>query len=79
MSEFQPRPSLVSYCSVPTGLKEKINRIDMYRTKRKRYHFWKPKYEVHTLALCDDGVYEIFTPDHKRHEPLFGGLDEDTN
>lgn len=76
MSGIKPRPTLTNYGAEPTGLKKKINRIEMYRTKRKRYELWKPKYTVHTLALTNDGVYEIFTPDHKPHAPLFGEVEE---
>lgn len=72
VGEIKPRPSITSYGAVPTGLNEKINRIEMYRTKRKGWHFWKQKYEIHTLALCDDAIYEIFPPYHKPHPPLFG-------
>lgn len=71
MDEIKPRPSMINYGGIPTGLKGKINRIDMYSTRRKWYEIWKPKRIVHTLALCDDGVYEIFTPDHKMHPALF--------
>jgi len=76
MSEIKPRPSIMSYGAEPAGLPKKINRLEVYSTKRKKYQIWKPKYDRHTLALCDDGVYEIFMPGHKQHPPLFGGHHE---
>jgi hypothetical protein len=76
MSNVKPRPSMINYGALPTGLNKKINRIEMYSTRRKWYELWKPKRVLHTLVLCDDAVYEIFPPEHKPHPPLFGEAEQ---
>lgn len=76
MREIKPRPSVIEYGTIHTGLKENINRLEVYRNNRKQwYQFWKPKYQEHLLALTDKGIYEIFPPDHKEHPPLFESLE----
>lgn len=68
---LKPRPSITSYPAVKIS-DQKLNRIEVYRTPVSRLLFWKPKYIQHILALTDNGVYEIFPPEHKPHAPLFG-------
>lgn len=36
-----------------------VQRIELFRTKRKWYEFWKPKYTHKYLALCKNSVYDV--------------------
>lgn len=66
------RPAITDYPAIKLD-SQKIERIEIYRTKRSnRLLFWQPKYVEHILALTRSGTYEIFPPEHKPHPPLFG-------
>lgn len=62
MANVKPRPITEYYgeridLGLPTDVV--IERLETYRTKRKWYELWKPKYNLKYYALTKKGVYDI--------------------
>lgn len=71
MATIKTRPTLkFDFDDSKTG---KIHRIDSYRTKNPWYQrLWKPKYNVHLLALTDKAIYDICSTKTPECSKLFG-------
>lgn len=51
----------------------KVERVDSYISKENpRWHFWKPRYVRHTLAMTKNAIYDICTNKTEECEDLFG-------
>lgn len=60
MSEIKPRPALLTtYQALGLPKGQKVHRIELYRTKRRWYQLWKPKYDTHYLALTNNAIYDV--------------------
>lgn len=73
--KLKPRPGITF-----KELGFKIERVDTYRTKNVWWQrLWKPKYNVHLLAMTKTAIYDICNPHTKECDNLFHAPKQELN